>query len=74
MHLDVVLMLAYWKVLLTLFHGLTQIRVFMEHAEPNKPWLQALEESNIPIASRWGIMSVNAAQVIDVPTTGATQH
>lgn len=58
-------MMAYWKILLTLFHGLTQIRVFMELSEPNKPWLLALEESQVPIATRWGIMSTNAAQVSD---------
>lgn len=63
MHMDVVLLLAYWNVLLTFFHGLTQVRVYMETTHPDKPWLLALEDSNVSFVNRWGTMSVNAAQV-----------
>jgi len=63
MHMDVVLLMAYFNVLLSFFHGLTQVRIYMETVAPGRPWLIALDECNVSFVKRWGTMSVNAAQV-----------
>lgn len=63
MHMDVVLLTASWSVLLTFFHGLTQVRMHFEVTQPDKPWLLALEESKVSFVHRWGTMCVTAAQV-----------
>jgi hypothetical protein len=61
--MDAVLLLTYFSALAVFFHGLTEVRTYMEATVPEKPWLVALDECNIAYFRRWGIMAVNAAQV-----------
>jgi hypothetical protein len=64
MQTDMLLLVAYWDVLLLLYHGLAQVRTFMTTTAPGKPWILALRQSGVSTIIPWGHLAVNAAQTI----------
>jgi hypothetical protein len=64
-HLDALLLIAHWNVLLLLLcHALIQVRGFTATATPHQSHLVAIHATGVPAVLPWGHQIIDAAQAV----------